>query len=121
MKINGERSVRSVRNEFRERFPFLHIVFLIPAAEAEGEGWKRVGPQKCLCQIRNRDVNGNIPLDPLQRPAALVRTFLEIFDLHVRILRRGADGWDAVGDDDDRSLLLHNLMGLKSQDCARII
>ncbi len=121
MKISGNRSVRSVRNEFGERFPFLRLVFLQPVRQEEGIGWKRVRPDTCLSQIRRRDVNGSLPLDPMLSPSALVRTFQEIFDLKVRVLRKGTHGWEAVGDEDRRSLLLHNLMGLKSQDRVTII
>ena len=116
MFITDNKSLRQVKNEFQEKFPFLKLEFY-DHAHHEGEG----SPEKyhldetmTIGGVRKVHNEGELSIHGNLKVSTLESQFAEIFGLNVQVFRRSGELWLQTTSTDEWTLADQNEKGAKS-------
>lgn len=115
IEINNSRTIREIREAFTGRFPFLKLEFFNESHEREAaSGGMPCKPDLTLGEIRSKNTQGIITLDPDNETGAVEKEFERRFGLNVQVYRLQSGQWIQTAGTDILTLKEQNDIGRDS-------
>ena len=123
MFISDSKTIREVKNEFHDKFPWLKIEFY-SKSHGTGEGSPEslhLDDELTIAQVRSVHGEGELSIHGNLRVASLEESFRDGYGLNVQVFRRSGELWLQTTSTDDWTLAEQNDKGANSGSTGGVV
>ncbi len=118
MIINDSKKIKTIQEEFQQRFPYLRIHFYsTPHETGEGSSAKeQLSEDKSIGEVRTVHNEGDFMIHENMTVADFEKRFFEKFGLSVQVFRKSGAMWMQTTSTDNWTLAEQNRKGASSEE-----
>jgi hypothetical protein len=123
MFISDSKTIREVKNEFHDKFPWLKIEFYSKSHGA-GEGSPEslhLDDELTIAQVRSVHSEGELSIHGNLKVSSLEESFRDDYGLNVQVFRRSGELWLQTTSTDDWTLSEQNDKGASSGSSGGVV
>lgn len=123
MFISDSKTIREVKNEFHDKFPWLKIEFYSKGHET-GQGSPEsahLNDDLSIGEVRSVHGEGELSIHGNLKVASLEEAFRDDYGLHVQVFRRSGELWLQTTSTDEWTLAEQNEKGASSGSSGGVV
>ncbi|MBC7863936.1 MAG: hypothetical protein IAF38_13250 [Bacteroidia bacterium] len=93
--INNNKTIAKVQEEFSDAYPWLKLEFFAKPSKVGGMASKKLirNTGTTLGECRSIHANGNLTITPDMTVGNLLQSFMDVYGLSVKLLRKSGKSW----------------------------